>query len=584
MATLDWVVVGSYCVILIAIGLVLKRKADRSIKDYFISGRSLPWWLAGTSMVATSYASDTPLFVTGLVRTKGVWGNWGWWALGISTVMAIFLFSRFWRRANIVTEVELTELRYDGKSASFLRGFKAIYWGVFYNIVVVGGMVMVGLVAVIEVCVPGVSKEMAILSCCGIALVYATLSGFWGVVVTDFLQFVLAMIGALLLAGFALYEIGGFGELWKGLEAYPDKVRMVPEAGGDFWTSPFSWFLALLCVQWWAWKNTDGGGLLVQRMLSCRNEKHAVYATLWFNIAHYAFRSWPWILVALCSLLLLGSGDIPRDADGKFLEERAYPVLINMLMPVGLKGLLIASFFAAFMSTADTYMNWGSSYCVNDFYKRFVRKKAGEKHYVFVSRLASVLILAGSAGVAFFVDRISESFFFILKFTAGIGMVHLARWFWWRTNAWSELSCMVITIPVILLTDTVRQFLGIPEGSLLFGLLWMVGGTMAVWVPVTFLTRPVGLGQISEFYRRVRPYGFWGPVRRLNPRVEPVTKLSHDLGMWVLGVAMVYSATLGIGYLILGKFTLGGWLVVLSAFLLGVTIVLVRRTPEGVPE
>jgi Na+/proline symporter len=342
--------------------------------------------------------------------------------------------------------------------------------------------------------------------------------------------------------------------------------------------------LTLILVQWWAWKSTDGGGLLVQRMLACKNEKHAVYATLWFNIAHYALRSWPWILVALCSLLLLDPSEIPLDSKGNPLEERAYPVLINKLLPIGLKGLLISAFFAAFMSTADTHMNWGSSYFVNDFYKRFLQKNESEKHYILVSRIAGVFILAGAACVAFLVDRISDAFFFILQFTAGVGMVHLARWLWWRTNAWSELSCMIASLPVILLTGTVAEQLNIPASSILFKLLWMVVGTMAVWVPVTLLTKPVGLGQITEFYKRVRPYGFWGPVRRLNPRVKPVTQLHHDLGMWVLGVALIYSATLGIGWLLLGNFAWGIGLTLLSAGLLAFTIRQVRRAPDGLAE
>ncbi|MHC4606823.1 MAG: sodium:solute symporter family protein, partial [Planctomycetota bacterium] len=569
-----WIIVGAYCVIAILIGIWLSKRASKGTDDFFISGRALPWWLAGTSMVATTFASDTPLFVTGLVRSKGIWGNWLWWALGISTVFSVFVFSRLWRRARVVTEVELTELRYAGKPAAALRGFKALYIGLLFNCYAVGAWPMTGLTKVMEV-TTGWSKGLALGVCVSIAVVYSVLAGFWGVVATDFIQFIIAVIGAIILAAYALDRIGGLDVLVEKL-APTGKLEFFPpgaEAGGDLLTSPLGWVLGLVLIQWWAWKNSDGGGIIIQRMSSCRNEKEAVYATLWYNIAHYAIRSWPWIIVALASLVLLSDMDIDGD------PEKAYPKMIMLCLPAGLKGLLIASFFAAFMSTADTHMNWGASYVTNDFYRRFVRKRASEKHYVLMSRLFSVAIIGGAVLVAFFTDSIVEAFTFILMVTAGIGVVNLARWFWWRVNAWSEIAVMLASIPAVCWKDAVLWKLGWVRNPLLLELLYMVVATALVWVPVTLLTRPVGEQKLIEFYRRARPPGpGWARIRKLVPDARPTTSLGEDIFLWLVGVVSIFGMTMGLGFLLVGSRLLGVWELVLSLGLLWFIIDRVRKS------
>lgn len=585
MGTVDWIIVGAYCVTALGIGVWLSKRASKGTDDYFISGRSLPWWLAGTSMVATSFASDTPLLVTGLVRSRGIWGNWLWWGLGISTIFSVFFFSRLWRRAKVVTEVELTELRYSGKPAAGLRGFKAIYIGLIFNCYVMGAWVMTGLVKVMGV-TTGWDKITSILVCVAIATVYSVMAGFWGVIATDFLQFVISVLGAIILAGFALYKVGG-------LDGLVDKVgegalAFFPpgaEADMSFWTSPMAWLMGMLLVQWWAFKNSDGGGIIIQRMSACKNEKEAVYATLWYNIAHYAIRSWPWIIVALASLVLLTEADVTFD--NKIDHERAYPVMIMKILPTGLKGLLIASFFAAFMSTADSHMNWGASYMMNDFYRRFVRKKALESHYVTMSRIFSVVVVLGAILAALFTESIAEAFGFILMVTSGIGVVNLVRWFWWRVNAWSEISVMIASVVALLAKPAITNWLEIPTKiggdyalpNLMWNLSYMVIATGLVWIPVTLLTRPVDEAKLIEFYRRARPPGpGWARIRRLAPDAPPPSPIGRDLMLWIVGVASIFGMTLGLGHLLVGSRGWGAAALVFSLLLLYLIVDRIRKT------
>lgn len=532
MTVLDWSVVGIYSVLSLTLGVVLTRKASQGMESYFASDRNLSWWLAGTSMAATAFSSDTPLLITGIVRRRGIWGNWEVWALSLSTMLAVFFFSKLWKRSKVLTEVEFVELRYSGRPAAWLRGVKALYWGVFYNVFVMGAWPMTGLTKIMQETTDW-SKAQAIFFCMGLTAIYSALSGYWGVILTDFFQFIIAMTGAIILAVYAVNACGGMPVIIDKLSG-TDKLLFLPPLGnpenlGQALASPFGWFLGLICLQWWAWKNADGGGIIVQRIASCKNEKHAIYATLWFNIAQYALRSWPWILTALASLVLL-----PDLTD----HERAYPRLVAQLLPSGLKGLMIASFFAAFMSTMSTHLNWGASYFVNDFYKRFVRPEAPEKHYVRAAQLCSCVLAAAATIVAFFTDSIGEVFTFILNLTAAIGPVYFLRWFWWRINAWSEITAMTVSLPVILSRSWFFAACGIQQ-NLLFDLLYMILASACFWLPLTLLTPPVTAEKLTAFFKTIQPPGFWQ-----NP-VHFAKEWAADLKLWALATVALLALSIG---------------------------------------
>ncbi len=531
MSVLDWSVVTVYCVLSLWLGVALTKKASQSIESYFVSDGKLSWWLAGTSMAATAFSSDTPLLVTGIVRQRGIWGNWEIWALGISTMFAVFFFSKLWKRAGVMTEVELVELRYSGKPAAFLRGFKAIYWGVFYNAFVMGAWPMIGLTKVMQETTDW-SKAQSIFFCMGLTVAYSCMSGFWGVVLTDFFQFFIAMAGAILLAFFAVKAAGGMENIVATLQ-HTDKLTFIPTAD----SGNFSWFLGLILIQWWAWKNSDGGGIIVQRIASCKNEKQAILATLWFNIAQNALRAWPWIITALASLIIL-----PDLMD----HERAYPRMITELLPAGLKGFMIASFFAAFMSTISTHLNWGTSYFVNDFYKRFLVKTAEEKHYVNISRIVSFGLAAAGTVIAFFTESIGQVFTFVLSLTAAIGPVYFLRWFWWRINPWSEIVALAVSLPVIMARPLFFQLTGLPH-ILPLELGFMIFGAALFWVPVTLLTKPTSPETLQNFYMKVRPPGFW------NNWKESRESWAESLKQWIVGSLALGATTVGPLKWFLGK-------------------------------
>jgi solute:Na+ symporter, SSS family len=565
MAFFDWLVVAVYCLISIFLGVLFTKKASEGIESYFASGRTLSWWLAGTSMAATAFSSDTPLLITGIVRRKGIWGNWEVWALAISTMFAVFFFSRLWKRAGVLTEVELVEVRYSGKSAAFLRGFKALYWGVFYNAFIMGAWPMTGLAKVMQE-TTGWDKAQSILFCMALTTAYSSLSGFWGVILTDFFQYLLAMFGAILLAIYAVNACGGMPVIIEKL-SHTDKLQLFPPLTGNSFTevlsSPFGWLLSLVLVQWWAWKNTDGGGIIVQRIASCKNEKQAILAVLWFNVAQYALRSWPWIVTALASLILL-----PELTD----HERAYPRLIAMLLPEGLRGLMVASFFAAFMSTMSTHLNWGSSYFVSDFYKRFVKRDASENHYVNVARISSFVLAAAAMGVAFFTESIGMVFTFILSLTAAIGPVYFLRWFWWRINPWSEIVATVVSLPIILIRPWALEVSGIPSNSL-FNLLFMIFVSAAFWIPATFLTKPVEKEKLDAFFEKVNPPGLWQRIRRKED-------WSKNLHLWVISTAALFAITIGPLKLLLGETLVGAMWCGAAAVLWFFTLRGLKETPE----
>ncbi len=544
MHWIDWCVVAAFCLVSLGLGAWYSRRASEGLESYFVSNRMLGWWLAGTSMAATTFSSDTPLLVTGMVRRRGVWGAWEIWALAISTMLAVFVFARLWKRAGVVTEVEFVELRYTGKSAAFLRGFKALYWGIFYNVFIMGSWPIMGLTKVLEVTTSW-NKVGSICFALGLTAIYSSLSGYWGVVLTDVFQFIWAMVGAFILAAYAVHAVGGLHNLVTQLAA-TDKLSILPPAAGEnIAASPFGWFLGLIFIQWWAWKNTDGGGIIVQRMVSCRDEKQAVLSTLWFNIAHYALRSWPWVITALASLIL-----IPELKDA----ERAYPVLITQLLPIGMRGVLVASFLAAFMSTIDTHLNWGSSYFVNDFYKRFVKKDASEHHYLSVARTVPVVLAAAAGVVAFYMNSLGAVFTLVLNFSAGIGPVYLLRWFWWRINPASEITAMIASLPVLMMRHTVLKVAGL-DGIFAAELLFMILGTAAFWLPATLLTQPVDHKHLAEFYSRTRPPGFWKPFLKKGGGIKD--NWTPYLVQWLVGTVALLATTLGPIELLLLRWTEG---------------------------
>ena len=434
MRWVDWAIVALFCLASILLGILLQRKAGKNLEAYFLSNRSLGWWLAGTSMAATAFSSDTPLLITGMVRRRGIWGVWEVWALGISTMLTVFVFAKLWKRANVMTEVELVELRYSGRAAAFLRGFKAIYWGLFYNCYIMGVWPVTGMTKVLQE-TTGFERQTLIIASVVLGTVYTSLSGLWGVVLTDAFQFVWAMVGAVILAVYAVHAVGGLAALSARLQD-TSLLAVIPPMPADasvpLLNSPFGWFLGLMLVQWWAWKNTDGGGVVVQRLVSCKDERHAMLSVLWFNIAHYCLRSWPWVITALASIILIPNALLLGTAGGTaFIDhERAYPRLMTMLLPTGMLGVLVASFFAAFLSTLSTQLNWGASYLLNDGYKRFINRRAPERHYLLVARLLPFALALGAMVIAFSNQSIGSSFTWILNLTAGIGPVFLLRWFW----------------------------------------------------------------------------------------------------------------------------------------------------------
>lgn len=543
MHWIDWTIVAVFCLISVALGILFSRTAGQSLEAYFVSNRRLGWWLAGTSIAATAFSSDTPLLVTGMVRRRGIWGNWELWALGISTMLAVFVFAKLWKRANVMTEVELVERRYGGPAAAFLRGFKAIYWGLLYNCFVMGAWPITGLAKVLQE-VTGFDRTGAIIWSVVLGTCYTSISGLWGVVLTDAFQFIWAMIGAVILAVWAVQAAGGLQAISQQLAGTSYLAVLPPhDPSGPFVSSPLGWLMGLMAIQWWAWKNTDGGGVIVQRLVSCRDERHAMLSVLWFNIAHYCLRSWPWILTALASLVLIPPEALQVVHDGRvFIDhERAYPRLITMLLPTGMKGILIASFFAAFLSTISTHLNWGASYLVNDGYKRFINRHASEHHYVLVSRLVPFGLALGAMGVAFSIRSIGEAFTLILNLTAGIGPVYLLRWFWWRVNPWSEIAAMMASLPALMVRSHLIRWLGWPAG-LSIELALVVGLSALVWIPVTFLTPPVDRRLLQQFFDTVRPPGFWKPVLR---GARPRERWGLSLLQWGLATVALLATTIG---------------------------------------
>ncbi|MCX8038428.1 MAG: Na+:solute symporter [Candidatus Sumerlaeia bacterium] len=554
LTALDWsIFIGSliFCVLVAAI---YTRRASKGTAEFFASGRAMPWWLLGTSMVATTFSTDTPNLVTNLVRENGVANNWVWWAFLVGGMLTVFFYARLWRRSGVLTDLEFYEIRYAGKSAAAVRGFRAIYLGLFFNCVI---MASVTLAAVkIGNIMFGWSRPTIVLWCSALAILLSVLSGLWGVVVTDLVQFIMAMTGAIAAAYYSVKQVGGLSSLVGQLDART--LSLLPDFGN--WELAFSIFILPLAIQWWSvWypgAEPGGGSYIAQRMLAARDERHAMGATLWFNVAHYALRPWPWILVALCSLIVYPTlGDIqkafPHVSANLLGHDIAYPAMLKFL-PAGFLGIMVASLAAAYFSTIETHLNWGASYLVHDFYRRFIRPGAGERHLVLVSRIVTALLMVVAGVFVFFLETAKGSFDLMLSIGAGTGLIYLLRWFWWRINAWSEIAAMISSFAVAVgLFVARRRGLQIPEHITLAA---SVAFTTLVWVTVTFLTRPTPRETLIRFYRLTRPFGpGWKTIREAAGVGPSPDSLPNCLLGWLLGCALVYSALFGTGCLLYGK-------------------------------
>ena len=564
LSLLDWLIIAGYFALSLAVGLRYAGRAGRSTEEFFLSNRSMPWWLAGTSMVATTFAADTPLAVTEMVARHGVAGNWLWWSMLAGGMLTVFFFARLWRRARVMTDVEFVELRYAGRPAAFLRAFRALYLGLPINLIIMG-WVNLGMAKVLSGTL-GLPKWQALALCLGITFLYSLLSGFWGVVVTDAVQFVIAMLGSVALAVFAVRAVGGVGALRERLNGVtpagggepfgPDAVGLWSD-GSAPWMLPVLTLAVYLGVNWWAsWypgSEPGGGGYVAQRMFSAKDERHSLLATLWFTVAHYALRPWPWILVALCSLVLYPAGTVVNPETGEPDAAFGYVRVMTDFLPTGWRGLLLASFAAAYMSTISTQMNWGASYLVNDFYRRFVRPEASPRHYVFASRVATLVVVLLSVAVTYYMNRITGGWELVMSLGAGTGLVYILRWYWWRVNAWSEIAAMAAALFVSL---ALRYFAvfdpATPEGFAQT-ILTTVGATTLAWLAATFLTAPEPAATLEDFYRRVRPAGpGWRRVARAANLREPESEIASNLLNWALGVALVYAALFAIGAAVFG--------------------------------
>ncbi|HEV8122611.1 MAG TPA: sodium:solute symporter family protein [Gemmatimonadales bacterium] len=540
MSVLDWSIVLLYLAGSLGLGLYLARRGAKNMAEFFVGGRAIPWWLAATSMAATTFNVDTPLYVAGRVAAAGVAGNWEWWSFALSHVLLAVLLAKLWRRAQVVTDMELTELRYGGNPAATLRAIRAFLLAVPLNCIGIGyGMlamrkVILGL-GILDAlpALPGDPRLWAVLPIVLITLIYTAASGLWGVVATDFVQYVLAMIGALLVMGYALHEVGGLGGLTATLRAQGQAHRLDLVPLGKDALVPLTTFLGYIGVQWWAYRYSDGGGMLVQRVLSTANEKEAMKTAHFFNFLNYVVRTWPWVIVGLAALVILPGLSDP---------EMAYPVLMVRYLPAGVLGLVFASLLAAFMSTVSTQVNWGSSYIINDLYARFTGEKDDRK-LLRGARWAAIVITLLAAVLSFFMSDVGKVFRFLVLIGSGTGAVLLLRWFWWRINAWTEIAAMLVGLVLASIAASTDWSWGARLGFTTFG-------TMAVWLPVTFLTRPERPEVLDAFYARIRPGGWWGPVRT-RTGLTPLDNLRRDGGMWLVWVTVILGTMLGIGWLLL---------------------------------
>jgi len=564
LGTLDWLVVVAYGVVAVAIGLAVSRRAGSGLNEFFLSGRTLPWWLLGTSLVATTFSTDTPNLVTDLVRTGGVSENWVWWAFLITGMCTVFFYARLWRRSGALTDIAFYELRYAGRPAAFLRGFRAIYLGVFFNVMI---MASVNLAAIkIAGVLLGVDKYSAVLVAGTATALYAASAGLRGVVLTDVVQFTLAMIGAFSAAYFALThpQVGGLSGLLSN-PAVSARIELLPDFSR--WETAAAVFIVPVAVQWWStWypgAEPGGGGYVAQRMLAAKNERESLLTTLLFNILHYGLRPWPWILVALASLVVYPdlasiTARFPSLDPSIVGNDLAYPAML-VFLPSGLLGLMVASLAAAYMSTISTHLNWGSSYVVDDVYRRFIAPDKSDRHYVRVARVSTVALVILAAALALWLEHAYQAFQILLQIGAGTGLIYLLRWYWWRVNAWSEIAGMVTSFLVAIYLQFIHPALGFAPLSPTVGLLTGVAITTVGWLAVTLLTPPTPTETLRAFYEKIRPMGpGWRRVVG-EPSGEAAGQgdLTAALLAWFLGCACVYAALFATGSVLYGRVATG---------------------------
>jgi Na+/proline symporter len=572
MQLLDWAIVIGYMLATLGVGIYLSRRASNSLEDFFVSGRSLPWWLAGTSMAATTFSVDTPLYIAGVVGQRGIAGNWEWWAFGIGHVALIYIFARLWRRSEIVTDAELTEIRYGGRPAAILRAVKAFLFAVPINCIGIGYIMLaavkvIGALGIWETfgfaegdLVWGLDpKLLTIIGVTVLVLLYAGLSGLWGVVATDFFQFFLALFGAIVVAMYAISSprIGGLGGLVEKAQQVTDfdVLAFIPfTLDGTTWIgvgwSAFAGisattFFAYVFVQWWTFRRSDGGGEFIQRLAAARDETEAEKAAWFFNIMNYVVRTWPWVLVALAALVLYPNLEDP---------ELGYPMLMLDFLPVGILGLVVASLVAAFMSTVSTQINWGASYLTNDLYQRFVHPDATQTELVAAGRIASVIIAILGAIAAFFAESVATVFRLVIAIGTGPGVVLILRWFWWRINAWAELSAMVAGFMAGVLT-TVVPVLAVDDFGLRLVLITLF--TAAVWISVMYFTKPESPETLERFYRAVRPGGPGWKRQQEQTGVAPAQSLSLSLQRTGAAVLILFGAMFSVGGFLLLRWDVG---------------------------
>lgn len=597
-STLDSVIIISFFMTTLLIGIWVSKKSGKNTTEFFLSGKNMPWWLLGVSMVATTFSTDTPNFVTNLVRVNGVSGNWEWWAFLITGLLTVFVYAKLWRTSNVHTDIEFYELRYGGKPARFLRGFRSIYLGVIFNVLAMSGVTL----AAIKIggVMLGLAPWQTVISAGLVTVVFSVLGGFKGVVYTDFLLFFVAMAGAIGAAYYCvnLPEVGGL----QNLIAHPnvaDKIAILPDFNNK--EMLITLLVIPLAVQWWSsWfpgAEPGGGGYIAQRMLAAKDENHAIGATFFFNIMHYALRPWPWILVALASLVVFPDiasiqEAFPSITNDKLGHDLAYSAMLTKL-PSGLLGLVLASLIAAYMSTISTHLNWGSSYIVNDFYKQYISPKASEKKLVFIGRISTIILMILSAVLALFLQDAMQIFKFILMFGAGTGLIFILRWFWWRINAWSEIAAMfssaiisytfsftaVGTMLFSHYNEMGMEVVGWMPNYLKFPLVVLL--TTICWISVTFLTPPETNKTLFDFYKKIQPGGF-GWHKTIADAKEAQQHIVTDTKPWsvpsgilamLVAMVLIYSTIFATGYWIYGDYA---YAIPLS-FLIGICAILLAK-------
>ena len=572
LENLDWLIISAFFILSLAVGIIVSKKSGKNVTEFFLSGRKMPWWLLGISMVATTFSADTPNLVTDIVRTNGVAGNWVWWAFLLTGMLTVFVYAKLWRRSEVLTDLEFYELRYSGKGAAFLRGFRAFYLGAVFNVLIMASVCLAGIK--IGGALLGLSPVETLLITCTITVVYSSIGGLRGIIITDFFQFILAMAATF----WAAYEIVNLPQVagLTNLLNHPDvipKLNLIPDiADTDLFIAVF---IIPLAVQWWAvWypgAEPGGGGYVAQRMLSAKDEKNAIWATLLFNFMHYAVRPWPWILIALASIVVFPDLNSLREAFPNTIvgNDLAYPAMISFL-PSGLLGLLVASLIAAFMSTISTHLNWGSSYLVHDFYRRFFVKDKLETHYVLMGRIFTVLLMIFSAFFALFLNNSLQAFGIILQIGAGTGLIFILRWFWYRVNVYSELTAMIVSFVVAIIFEFIIPNNFSVEEKLIIG----VTITTISWLVVTLITPPSKMETLQNFYKKIQPGGpGWKKV--IEESESKGLKITGKKEKWdvpsgilcmLFGSISVYSILFGIGYLLYAKTTTGIIFILISVF------------------